>query len=418
MTTSSKHGAYDDIRFTSSASDRALDAGKGIVRLAPAWVPRSFCTPGRRLRLHPDDYYPYGFDRGGVDERWLSSAIRADNGPGTGPFEGLSLVVEPEGTLLPFDEFVAHHGAGLIGDRLWDGYGRWPMYSKFFDNQQALPFHFHQRDVDAEKVGKLGKPEAYYYSPQMNNTLGDQPISFLGLQPTATKDQLRERLERFTAGGDNRITDLSLGYRTQLGTGWDVPVGVLHAPASVCTYEPQSASDVFCMCESWSNNREVPAELMWKDVPPEHVDDFDFVIDLLDWEANADPEFVTNRFMIPFETQGTSAFGGQALERWVVYRSEAFSATELSVRPGATVTVTDTDAYGLIVVQGQGAIGEHDVETATTIRFGDLSRDEFFVSEPAATAGVTVVNRSSVQDLIILKHFGPGNRALASTTLP
>ncbi len=237
------------------------------MRLAPTWVPREFCTPGRRIRLHPDDYYPFGPGRGGVDERWLASAIRADNGPRTGPFEGLSLVVGPDGPLIPFDEFVAHHGAALIGSRLWDQFGRWPMYSKFFDNQQALPFHFHQTDEDAARVGKVGKPEAYYYSPHMNHTLGDQPISFLGLQPETTRAQLRERLERFTQGGDNHITDLSRGYRTQLGTGWDIPVGVLHAPASVCTYEPQAASDVFCMCESWSNNREVPAELMWKDVP-------------------------------------------------------------------------------------------------------------------------------------------------------
>ena len=417
MTTPSKDLVYDNVAFESAAADRALDAGGGIVRLAPAWVPRAFCTPGRRVRLHPDDYYPFGFDRGGVDERWLSSAIRADNGPGTGPFEGLSLVVEPDGSLLPFDEFVAHHKGALIGARLWDGYGRWPMYSKFFDNQQALPFHFHQNDEDAAKVGKLGKPEAYYYSPQMNNTLGDQPISFLGLQPETTRDQLRERLARFTAGGDNRITDLSHGYRTQLGTGWDVPVGVLHAPASICTYEPQAASDVFCMCESWSNNREVPEELLWKDVPEEHIGDYDFIIDLLDWEANADPNFVTNRFMAPIETEGSRAYEGRAVERWVVYLSVAASASELTVSPGASVTVTDTDAYGLIVVQGNGSIGSHDFETATTIRFGQLTRDEFYVSEPAATAGVTVTNRSSVQDLIVLKHFGPGNRALAAANL-
>ncbi|NLD43863.1 MAG: hypothetical protein GX657_10245, partial [Chloroflexi bacterium] len=35
----------------------ALDQGQGIVRLAPNWVPRAFCIPGRRLKLHPDDYY-------------------------------------------------------------------------------------------------------------------------------------------------------------------------------------------------------------------------------------------------------------------------------------------------------------------------------------------------------------------------
>lgn len=417
MTTLFKNGAYEHVEFSASGAERALDAGGGIVRLAPAWVPRAFCTPGRRIRLHPDDYYPFGFDRGGVDERWLSSAIRADNGPGTGPFEGLSLVVAPDGALVPFDEFVAHHKGALIGRRLWEAYERWPMYSKFFDNQQALPFHFHQRDEDAAKVGKLGKPEAYYFSPQMNNHLGDIPISFFGFAPGTTREQVRERLERFTAGGDNRITDLSLGYRIQLGTGWDVPVGVLHAPASICTYEPQAASDVFCMCESWSNNREVPAELVWKDVPEEKVGDFDFVIDMLDWGANADPDFTANRFMVPVEAASTQAYEGQAVERWVVYRSHAFSATELSVKPGASVTVTDSDAYGLIVVQGFGTIGSHQAETATTIRFGDLSRDEFYVSQPAAAAGVTVTNRSDVQDLIVLKHFGPGNEDLAAANI-
>ena len=414
MTTESQGNAYDDIAFTSAAADRALDAGDGIVRLAPAWVPREFCTPGRRIRLHPDDYFPFGPDRGGVDERWLASAIRADNGPLTGPFEGLSLVVEPDGSLVPFDEFVDHHGARLIGERLWQGYGRWPMYSKFFDNLMPLPFHFHHSDEHAALVGKVGKPEAYSYSPHMNNTLGEQPISFLGLQPEVTRAQLKERLERFALGGDNRITDLARGYRTQLGTGWDIPWGVLHAPGSICTYEPQAASDVFCMCESWSNNREVPAELIWKDVPEDRVGDFDFIIELLNWEANVAPEFVTERFMAPWETAASAAFEGQAVERWVVYKSEAFSGSELTVKPGATVTVRDTDAYGLIVVQGFGSYGAHEVEAATVIRFGDLSHDELYVSEAAATAGVKVTNRSTVQDLVVLKHFGPGNQALAA----
>jgi hypothetical protein len=412
MATAQQDSAYEQIRFASSAADRALDSGGGVVRLAPAWVPRAFCTPGRRIRLHPDDYYPFGKERGGVDERWLASAIRADNGPLTGPYEGLSLVVDPDGPLVPFDEFVAHHGADLIGARLWDDWGAWPMYSKFFDNQQALPFHFHHRDEHAALVGKRGKPESYYYSPHMNNTLGDQPISFLGFQPETTREQVRERLERFAAGGDNRITDLSCGYRTRLGTGWDIPPGVLHAPGSICTYEPQAASDVFVMCESWSNNREVPEELMWKDVPEDRVGDLDFVIELLDWDLNVDPYFVTERFMTPYETHQSRDWEGGAVERWIVFRSEAYSATELRVGPRQTVTITDTDAYGLIVVQGFGSVGVHQVESATAIRFGELSSDEFFVSEAAAQAGVPVVNRSSSQPLVMLKHFGPGNRAL------
>jgi hypothetical protein len=61
----------------------ALGEGKGILRLAPCWVPRSFMHPGRRLRLHPDDLYAFGGQRGGINERWFSSTTNADNGPGT-----------------------------------------------------------------------------------------------------------------------------------------------------------------------------------------------------------------------------------------------------------------------------------------------------------------------------------------------
>ncbi|HEY8590181.1 MAG TPA: hypothetical protein VIL55_11580 [Naasia sp.] len=405
--------AYGKVSAEATAMDRALDAGSGIVRLAPAWVPRAFCTPGRRIRLHPDDYFPFGQGRGGVDERWLSSAIRADNGPGTGAYEGLSLVVDPEGALLPFDDFVGHHKAELIGERLWSEHQKWPMYSKFFDNQQALPFHVHHRDEHAALVDKPGKPEAYYYSPHMNNHLGDQPISFLGLQPEVTPEQIKEKLLGFRKGGDNRITDLARGYRTQLGTGWDIPGGVLHAPASVCTYEPQAACDVFCMCESWSNNREVPEELLWKDVPADRQGDFDFIIELLDWEKNVDPMFVTNRFMRPYATERSAAEQGAGFtESWIVFRSTYFSAKELVVAPGRTVTITDDDAYGVIVVQGAGSLGSHEVKAATLIRYGQLSEDEFFVSEGAARAGVRIENRSATDDLVILKHFGPRNREL------
>jgi len=407
-------GAYESVAGSASGMDRALEAGKGIVQLAPTWVPRAFCTPGRRIRLHPDDYFPFAQGRGGIDERWLSSAVRADNGPLTGANEGLSLVVDPDGgALLPFDEFVGHHKGEAIGSRLWTKHEKWPMYSKFFDNQQALPFHVHHTDEKAALVDKPGKPEAYYYSPHMNNHLGDQPISFLGFQPEVTTDQVKTRLMRFADGGDNRITDLARGYRTQLGTGWDIPSGVLHAPASICTYEPQAACDVFCMCESWSNNREVPEELLWKDVPPEYHGDYDFIISLLDWEKNTDPNFVTNRFMAPYSTAQSLADGETAyVEKWIVFRSPHFSAKELTVRPGQTVTITDADAYGLIAVQGTGTLGNHEIAAATLIRFGQLSQDEFFVTESAARAGVTITNRSHTQDLVILKHFGPENAEL------
>src|ERR1700723_3878801 len=81
-----------------SVVEKAFDQGKEILRLAPTWVPRSFCVPGRRIKLHPDDYYVLGGQRGGIDERWLSSTTPAKNGPLTGRNEGLSAIVFRDGS--------------------------------------------------------------------------------------------------------------------------------------------------------------------------------------------------------------------------------------------------------------------------------------------------------------------------------
>ncbi len=69
----------------------ALDAGQGLLRLTPTWVPRSFLHPGRRLKLHPDDLYAYGAERGGIDERWFASTTEAAN-EGRVWHEGLSFI--------------------------------------------------------------------------------------------------------------------------------------------------------------------------------------------------------------------------------------------------------------------------------------------------------------------------------------
>ena len=51
-----------------SVAKRLLKEGDGVFRLKPTWVPRSFCRPGKRIKLHPDDYYVLGLEKGGIDE--------------------------------------------------------------------------------------------------------------------------------------------------------------------------------------------------------------------------------------------------------------------------------------------------------------------------------------------------------------
>jgi hypothetical protein len=393
-------------------AEQALEQGKGILRLAPNWVPRSFCVPGRRIKLHPDDYYALGGPRGGIDERWFASTTPADNGPLTSPNEGLSFIVFEDGGKIQkvlLREAIDDLKGQIIGERLWKQHKRWPMYSKFFDNQGALPHHVHHRDEHAKLTGQLGKPEAYYFPPQVNNHGGDFPYTFFGFRPGTTKEQVRQCLADFEKG-DNKITAISAAYRLEVGTGWDVPPGVLHAPGSLCTYEPQKASDVFAMYESVTHNQVVPKELFWKDTPKDKMGDVDHLLTVIDWELNVDPNFGENRFMRPKPVRPIKEMQAEGyIENWVCYKSRAFSAKELTVLPGKTVTIKDNTAYGLIMMQGHGTMGVWDIETPALIRYGQLTYDEFFVTEDAAKKAVKIANPSKADPIVMLKHFGPDN---------
>src|SRR5437868_12956325 len=106
-----------EVTSTKTLATRAMEEGAGILRLAPTWVPRAFCRPGRRLKLHPDDYYALGAERGGIDERWLASTVRADNGPLTMENEGMSEVVTSTGERMLLAEAIDELGTDLIGPR-------------------------------------------------------------------------------------------------------------------------------------------------------------------------------------------------------------------------------------------------------------------------------------------------------------
>jgi len=391
---------------------KALEDGSGIVRLAPTWVPRSFLYPGGRLKLAPQDLYAFGVHRGGIDERWLASTIRADN-PGAPEDEGLSYIITEGGSNIGkvlLRDAIADLGDVFLGKEIMRRYGGWMVFSKFFDNSCPIPLHLHQREEHARRVNRLSKPEAYYFPPQLNLTEGRFPYTFFGLNPGTTKDDIKRCLEKWNVG-DNEILDFSRAYKLKPGTGWLVPPGTLHAPGTLVTYEPQRSSDVFAMYQSMLEDRPVPWELVIKDVPKEHHNNLDYIVDMIDWEANVDPEFKRHHYIEPKPAKDPEETRKEGyVEKWVIYGSEDFSAKELTVFPKKSVTIRDDAAYGLIVVQGHGTIGNFVVESPTVIRCGELTNDELFITLGAARDGVKVKNESSRENLVILKHFGPGNQ--------
>ncbi len=393
---------------TSAATiQTTLAAASGVLRLAPTWVPRSFLMPGRRIKLHPDDLYAYGADRGGIDERWFASTTPAAN-TGAAWDEGLSYVVHDGKKAFTLKEAIAADKENLIGSEIWGKYQRWPVYSKFFDNLGPIPHHMHQSSEQAALVGQQGKPESYYFPPQLNATGNHFPYTFFGLEPGTTKADLRRCLENWNKG-DNGILNYSKAYRLQPGTGWLVPPCVLHAPGSLVTYEPQWGSDVFGMYQSLVEGRPVPWELLVKDVPKEHHHDLDYLVEQLDWEGNVDPSFKDHHFLEPILNEGGPGKGYE--DKWIVYGKvkgeELFSAKELTVHPGTKITVKDNGAYGMIAVQGSGTINGKPLQTPVMIRFGELTQDEYFVSHGAARDGVAYDN-TGAEPLVVLRYFGPG----------
>jgi len=383
----------------------ALSETDGLFRLAPTWVPRSFLQPGRRLKLHPHDYYALGTHRGGIDERWFASTTEAAN-ENRNHDEGLSYCVHGKDKFLLRDA-VAELGADVVGDHIWNKYKRWPVYSKFFDNMGPIPHHMHQNAAQAKLVGQEGKPESYYFPPQLNNVGNNFPYTFMGLEPGTTKQQVVDCLDHWN-DGDNGILDLSKAYRLKVGTGWLIPPCVLHAPGSLLTYEPQWGSDVFGMYQSIVEGRAVPRSLLTKDFPKEKHDDNAYMVDALDWEKNVDPDFKASNYLEPIVAAGGEKEGW--IDKWIVYGKvdgeQLFTAKELTLQPGAKCTIKDGGAYGWITVQGSGRIGKLKLQTPAMIRFGAMTEDEVFVTAKAAAAGVTFEN-TGTEPLVGLRYFGP-----------
>ena len=173
----------------------------------------------------------------------------------------------------------------------------WNLLCKFFDNMGPIPHHLHQSDEHAARVGRRGKPEAYYFPPQYNPTDNNYPYTFMGLEPGTTKDDVRRCLENWNKG-DNGIMYLSRAYRLERGTGWQIDPGILHAPGSLLTYEPQVNSDVFAMFQSEVEGRHHAVGTARQGrAAGAGSSDLDYIIGMLDWDANVNPRFgESNRY--------------------------------------------------------------------------------------------------------------------------
>ncbi len=169
------------------------------------------------------------------------------------------------------------------------------------------------------------------------------------------------------------------------------------------------------MFASLVNEAPIDWSLLVKDVPQDKKRDLDYIISMVDWETNVNPDLKRTHFRPPLPVRPLQEMQAQGyVEKWITYGNDYVAAKELTVLPGGSVTVQDAGPYGLICLQGHGTLGSWPIESPALIRFGQLTHDEYFVSYAAAQAGVTVTNPSKSDPLVILKHFGPNPDAPAA----
>lgn len=383
----------------------------GILQLKPCWVHRTLLLPGKRLKLDPRDLYHAGAACGGVCERWLSSTGMADNGALTLENEGLSFLVLQDGEApVTLKDAIEAAGEMILGEKAMDMYGCLQAFAKFYDFQAPIPFHVHLLEEDAQKVGAHSKPEAYYFPKELNAIDYHSAYTYFGLLPGVTREDIVSCLKDWGRHGDNGIVELSKAYKLKLETGWNIPAGILHAPGSFVTYEPQRVSDTSSFWQSMVHDKYMEQEMLTKFYPRDLKQDYEYIADSIDWEANLDPEFKKNHYHEPVPAGDVEEMRRNGYEeQWIVYGSEDFSAKKLTVLPGQTVTIKDAAAYGLIMMQGYGTMNQMPVETPVMIGYEELTADEMYVCYDAATEGVEIRNLSGTSPMVMLKHFGPGN---------
>ena len=302
-----------------STVEKALEQGKGDpapgAELGAALVLRSRkenqAPPRRLLRVRRR--------AGGIDERWFSSTTPADNGPKTSPNEGLCFVVLEDGgrtEKVTLRDAMAELKGAIIGERIWNKVqGLAHVLQVLRQQGGAPPPRASQGPAREARSGRTESPNRII-SPCRTTTTGQTirtPSSACG--PERQRTRWPSACET-SPKGDNKITNLSTGLRAwSRGRAGTFPRESFMPPGSLCTYEPQKASDIFAMYQSLTGDAIISEELLWKNTPPDKVGNIDYMIEVLDWEANVDPDFVAQPLHGAEAGQAAEADGGGGIHR-------------------------------------------------------------------------------------------------------
>ena len=131
---------------SASILDDCLNQNDGVLQLLHRYAGRTFCSPGKRLRLDEGSYYPDYMDGTGLDEIWMGCTVPIvtgviDTRTGKAPFrEGESHVLTPNGQVVSLQDLILAKPELVMGEKITAfskslyGDPTWPIVSKKFDN--------------------------------------------------------------------------------------------------------------------------------------------------------------------------------------------------------------------------------------------------------------------------------------------
>lgn len=380
-----------------------IEESDGILKLRPAWVAHDFLIPGKRLGLKEEDYD--AGERGSIMERWFCSETHADNTIDIAD-EGFSYLDLPGENITVIDA-LQKCKIEILGSeysKMHDSLGR---LIKIYDFGTRLFFHIHPKEEAMRKLGKNPKDEAYHF---LDAPLGGHPESFFGVHQYIVEQNLQydiflpviEKWDEQTAEAE--LLKHSTAFLNVPGEGFFLDSGILHAPGTALTMEIQESSDVCTVFQPNVEGCSIPKNLLYKDIGAIEVKKHGerAALDLVDWEASADPQFYEKRHLFPKPVEETRQ--GDVFEEWIYYGTSKFSGKRLILKPGREFLSKEAGVHNIFVWKGEGMVGNQKVKANDFDLY--YCNDELLITCQKAQSGYIIKNIGN-QDLWLYKFFGP-----------
>jgi hypothetical protein len=398
-----------------SILDDCLNQNDGVLQLLHRYAGRTFCTPGKRLRLDAKSYYPDYMGGTGLDEIWMCCTVPivtgvVDTRTGKAPFrEGEAHVLTPSGQVISLQDLIEANPVAIMGEKVTEfskslfGKATWPIVSKKFDNLNPIPHHLHWAKWEVYDINSFDNPGV---SPSHYHTTA------MGLYPFVTKDQFLACMKSWGKGAYNGVRHLSPHTMMHIDNGFVMPNGVLHSPTDLCTHELHVTMDEHFLAEDLTLDGRIGAADAFyacreEDYPKARHEDWEYLVDTFDFKANQDPDFVQKYSRPAIKSEEFSGDGVDA--QWIVYGDilgdQKCSILRLTIAPGAKTNFRPESPTLFHTNRGRGRVGKLAVQYNQDMKLGEIYAEIGFITQAALNRGGVEIENTGSEPLVLTFDF-------------